>query len=249
MGAIFISVRSGSTRLPNKANLDICGKPSMQYLIDTLKHTEKADEIILCTTRLKEDDQLCRLAKKNNIKYFRGSSEDKLLRWLEACKKFNVDFFVNVDGDDIFFDYGLADMCFAQHRKRRADFIDGHGLYNDVYGITFEALKEVCDIKGTNETEYIRSYFLEGDRFDILPLENIPSKYLKQDIRMTLDYPEDLIFFTTVIQSLKGAKVSLTFDNILFFLSKNPEVKNINFCLDKKWKDNQKKIITPVFKT
>ena len=249
MGAIFISVRSGSTRLPNKANLDICGKPSIQYLISTLKRTEEADEIILCTTLSREDDQLCYLAKKNNIKYFRGSSEDKLMRWLEACKKFNVDFFVNVDGDDIFFDYGLADRCFVQHREREADFIDGHGLYNDVYGITFQALKEVCDIKGTNETEYIRSYFLEGDRFDICPLQNIPSKYLKQDIRMTLDYPEDLIFFTTVIQSLKGAKVSLTFDNILFFLSKNPEVKNINFCLDKKWKDNQKKIITPVFKT
>ena len=58
MKCIFISVRTDSTRLPQKALLNICGKPSVQYLIENMKNSSKADEIILCTTLLKSDDAL-----------------------------------------------------------------------------------------------------------------------------------------------------------------------------------------------
>ena len=135
MNAIFISVRTGSTRLPNKAILQLCGKPTIQHRINNLKQSSKADEIVLCTTQLDSDDILCEIAERSGIQYFRGSSEDKLMRWLGACEKYDVDFFVNADGDDLFFDYGLADHLFNQYEESRSEFIDGHGLYVDVYGI------------------------------------------------------------------------------------------------------------------
>ena len=128
MKALFISVRTGSTRLPNKATLDICGKPTIQYLIDNLKKSAHADRIVLCTTQLDEDDVLCKIAKDNGISFFRGSSEDKIERWRGACEEYDIEFFVNADGDDIFFDYGLADLCFTQYEYSAADFIDGRGL-------------------------------------------------------------------------------------------------------------------------
>ena len=60
--AIFLSVRTGSSRLPNKSVLKIHNKYTIEYVIDNLKKSEKTDKIILCTTRKSEDDKLCEIA-------------------------------------------------------------------------------------------------------------------------------------------------------------------------------------------
>ena len=50
MKSIFITVRTGSTRLRNKCLLDIDGQTSISYLINRLKNSKNNDNIILCTT-------------------------------------------------------------------------------------------------------------------------------------------------------------------------------------------------------
>lgn len=90
--AIFITVRSASSRLPEKCYLPIKGKPTIQYVIEQAKKSKLADIIVLCTTRNKEDDELCKIAIKNSITYSRGSETDKLERWNSAAKKYNIEF-------------------------------------------------------------------------------------------------------------------------------------------------------------
>ena len=115
VNSILITVRTSSTRLPRKAILDINGKPTIQYLIENIKKSKLADKIILCTSEEPDDDILCQIATDCGIDYYRGSLKDKLVRWMEACKEYNIDFFVNVDGDDLFFDYNLADLVIEQY--------------------------------------------------------------------------------------------------------------------------------------
>jgi len=240
VNSILITVRTSSTRLPRKAILDINGKPTIQYLIENIKKSKLANKIILCTSKEPDDDILCQIATDCGIDYYRGSLKDKLVRWMETCKEYNIDFFVNVDGDDLFFDYNLADLVIEQYNEYPCDFIDGNGLYNDVYGVRTKALKKVCDIKDTNDTEYIRLYFTETNLFDVKKINNIPEKYIKRKVRMTLDYKEDFEFFKTVIEGVLPNE--LTLDNINNFLYNNPSIANINYFLDEEWKSNQKKI-------
>ena len=80
--------------------------------------------------------------KDNNIDFYRGDELNKSKRWYGACKKYDIDFFVTADGDDLFYDVGLSDLCFEQIEN---DYIDGQGLYNDVYGMTTKALKKILD--------------------------------------------------------------------------------------------------------
>jgi len=237
--ALFISVRTGSTRLPNKAVLKINNLFTIEYLIERVKLITSTPLIVLCTTTLPEDDILCDIAVENGIKFFRGSAEDKLQRWLNAAQHFNVSEFVNADGDDIFYDAPLADLCFKQLKDTDSDFIDGSGLYNDIYGIKTSALERVCDIKGTIETEFIKPYFIDTGLFKVQKLENVPTIYKKNNIRMTLDYSEDLEFFTTIISALKHDKGYLDFKKILNFINKNPKVREINYFLEKQWQKNQ----------
>ena len=117
MKAIFVSVRSGSTRLPQKALMEIGSRTTIEYLIDRVKQSKHASRIVMCTTELPEDDRLCEIAEQNEILFFRGSAPDKLKRWLGAAKKYDIDFFVNADGDDLFFDAGLADICFEPYEN------------------------------------------------------------------------------------------------------------------------------------
>ena len=199
MNVIFISVRTGSSRLPKKALYEIQGKTTIEYLIDRLKKSKYAEKVIVCTTELKEDDILCDIAERNDIDYFRGSSPDKLMRWLGATERYGVDFFVNVDGDDIFFDAELADICFEQ--RKDVDFIDGQGQYNDVYGVSSHALNMVCESKQSNETEFIKPFFYDIKEYiNIQKIVNVPDKYKKRKMRLTLDYEEDFEFFKNVIE-------------------------------------------------
>ena len=67
--------------------------------------------------------------------------------------------------------------------------------------------------------------------------------YEKKNIRMTLDYEEDLSFFKTVIEHFQNTKSEMFFENILKFLESNPNVVNINWHCEQSWVDNQKKMI------
>tara|TARA_A100001015_G_C14683241_1_gene591584 strand:- start:308 stop:688 length:381 start_codon:yes stop_codon:yes gene_type:complete len=123
MNSIFISVRTGSTRLPNKSILKIKDKYTIEYVINSVKKSKYADRIVLCTTKKPEDNILCEIAKKNNISYYKGSEHDKFKRWYWAAIEYNVGFFVTVDGDDLFYDSKLADICFEKGKGYQ--FVNG----------------------------------------------------------------------------------------------------------------------------
>ena len=116
------------------------------------------------------------------------------------------------------------------------------GIQFDIggFGTLVPTLKKVCDIKDTDDTEYIRLYFTETNLFDVKKINNIPEKYIKRKVRMTLDYKEDFQFFKTVIEGVLPNE--LTLDNINNFLYNNPSIANINYFLDEEWKLNQEKI-------
>lgn len=240
--AIFITARAGSTRLPRKCLLKINGKYTIEYLIERVKKSKLKDLIVLCTTKLKEDDILCDIALKHGIEYFRGSVKDKLMRWYNAVKKFNVDFFVTADGDDLFCEPELIDLAFKQWMESKGDFIEAEGLPCGAftYGIKAATLKKVCEIKNTTDTEMMWPYFKDTGLFKIEKLRNVPAFYRRPEIRMTLDYPEDFKFFETVITDLSRQKKYFSLKDIISYLDEHPEVIKINQSMQKIFLANQR---------
>ena len=237
MNGIFITVRTGSTRLPNKSILKIKDKYTIEYVINSVKKSKYADKVILCTTRNSEDDILCEIAEKNKIEFYRGSELNKFKRWVGAAEKFNIDFFVTADGDDLFYDVGLSDLCFEQIED--GDFIDGQGLYNDVYGMKTFTLKTILSIlDGKNIEPYDIVDFLKTTNLKVKKLENVPKIYKKNNIRMTLDYQEDFEFFSNVIENIK---FDFNIKDVLNYIQDNPYIVNINYKREQDWKNNQGK--------
>ena len=96
---IIVEVRSNSSRLPNKHFLLVLKKPIIEFLIKRLKKVTNVDAIIIATTTNKNDDKLCMIAKKNEIKYFRGSEENVTDRVLQTAKKYKLEIICRVTGD------------------------------------------------------------------------------------------------------------------------------------------------------
>ena len=240
---IFITVRTNSTRLPQKALMELSdGLTTIEYLIQRVKNSKKADNIILCTTNKSEDDILVDIAINNNINYFRGSVEDKLQRWLGAASKFSIDYIVTADGDDLFCEPKLIDYAFEQFEKNDSDFLMCTGIICGAftYGIKTNALMKVCQIKDSNKTEMMWVYFTDTGLFKVEELNNVAKKYFRDDIRMTLDYSEDLIFFKSVIDEAKNINNYLHLDDILNVIEENPKLKDINYFRQNDFLQNQK---------
>lgn len=251
--AIFITVRTGSTRLPKKSLMEIGGLTTIQHVIRRVKKSKLADFIVLCTTNLPEDDVLCEIAAREGIEFFRGSVKDKLERWHGAAEKFDVEFFVTADGDDLFCEPELIDLAFRQYEvaENKPDFIESNGLVCGAftYGIKTSALQKVCQIKDTDDTEMMWVYFTETGLFDRQQLEGVDDIYRRPEIRMTLDYPDDFKFFKTVIEYFESAKKDFNLKDIIKYLDEHPEVMKINQYLQEKFRDNQKNKTTLMLKT
>lgn len=241
--AIFMTVRTGSSRLPKKALLKINGRSTIERLIQRVKRSQKAELIVLCTTDLPEDKILCEIAAQNGISYFQGSVADKLERWNGAAQKYDVEFFVTADGDDLFCEPELIDLAFTQYERTGADFIEGGpelicGSFT--YAIKAAALKKVCEIKDSEDTEMMWVYFTDTGLFQTEKLQNVPDVFKRPEIRMTLDYDDDFQFFKNIIDHFAG-RDDFTLREIVAYLDEHPEVIKINQHRQQEFLANQKK--------
>jgi spore coat polysaccharide biosynthesis protein SpsF len=251
MKAIFITVRTSSTRLPQKCLLPFGEARTIEFLIRRLKRSKLAEEIILCTTENNEDDVLCEIATKEGIQLFRGSERDKLSRWAGAARQFGVDFFVTADGDDLFCEAELIDLCFKQYDETGADFIEQEGLICGcfTYGLKASALYKVCEIKNSEDTEMMWVYFKDTGLFRCETLRNAPEPFQRPEIRMTLDYEDDLRFFKACAEPFfKAGRYDFTLRDVMQVINENPEIIKINQHRQEEFLANQRARTTLVLK-
>jgi len=241
---IFLLVRLGSSRLPKKAMKEINNKPIIQYLVNRLKNSEKTRNLVVCTTNKKSDDELVNFLEEKEIKYFRGSEHDLLVRLRDAAIFFKTDFVVVVDGDDIYTDPYYVDKVVDEYEKTNADFITDDGFPHGFVpvGITRDALEKICKVKVSNNTETgYREFFTQTNLFNCRYIK--PEKYMKfpKKLRLTLDYEEDLILAKEIFGSL-GNYFHL--EEIIALFEKQPNLIKIIDGVDERWKKYFSKNLT-----
>lgn len=240
--AVFITVRSDSSRLPGKAYKDILGSPVIEMIIKRAKLVKKTDLVVVCTTERKIDDKIIELAEKNNVKYFRGSLDDKLERWYGAVQKFNIDTFATFDGDDLLCAPELIDLGLEQMQREGLDFLeapDNLAVGAFTYCIKASALKKVCGIKDTDDTEMMWTYFKDTGIFKTGVLKVDNKIYYNPDARLTLDYQEDFDFFEKVFKYFNNKENDVSLVKVMEYLNAHPEIVSINADRAKEWKQNQ----------
>ena len=239
--AIFITVRLASTRLPQKALLKLYGETSLiEHDIRRAKLVQGIDAIVLCTTEDANDDLLCEIATKEGIYFYRGSTEDKLSRWLGAADKFKIDYFITYDADDPLCDPELIEKGFKQYEVNHPDLLEAPDVSAGAftYGLDVKALREICKNKKSESTEMMWVYFTENEAYSVESLLNVDPLFLRPQYRLTLDYPEDLRFFQELFGET-GYSYETPLRKVLAYLDLHPEIANINFFRHQEFLDNQ----------
>lgn len=226
----LITARLKSTRLPMKLLREVEGRPIVSHMIDRLKLAKHVDQIIICTSTNPQDDPLEDIAATENITCFRGDEDDVVKRLSDAATAFDLDYVLSITADCPFSDPDYAGSIVEAYLSTKADLIRAfdlpHGAFT--YGINPAALLKVLEIKDETDTEAWGRYFTDTDLFTIydLPIEN--PLHRQPELRMTLDYPEDLEFFKAVFSALYVPGRVFSLDEILHFLQAHPEVVELN---------------------
>src|SRR5713101_6310099 len=96
---IMIQARTGSKRFRRKVIAKIMSKPMMWHIINRVKKVRNVHQIILVTTRKKEDRILLKIAKNAGIIGFAGNTYDVLSRYYQCALKHKADVIVRITGD------------------------------------------------------------------------------------------------------------------------------------------------------
>jgi spore coat polysaccharide biosynthesis protein SpsF len=247
---VFIPVRLNSSRLPKKHLQLLNGKPALQHIIERLDNCEEIRNVVVCCTTSSSDDELVNFLQKNKIKFFRGSEKDILQRFLDAAKKFETDIIIDVEGDKIYTDPQYVDQIAHKLKISNIEFIIGneskikfnpsnhfiHGIIPA--GFTKNALEKICKLKNTQDTEtgycefFIKSPFIKSEFFVI------ETNAYFHEIRLTLDYLEDLKLAEKIFE-LIGSK--FTKNDLIKVFKNNPELILITKNITKEWELNYNK--------
>lgn len=248
--AIFISVRTKSTRLPKKALLEVKGKTVVEHLIDRLKLAKLPDLIILCTSTHPDDAVLAEIANKNGIEHFTGSEDDVLYRYLKAAEKFRVDFAVIALGDAVFCDPEYIDKTIEFFKETNADFIKIPELPVGAftYGLKIEAVRKVCEMKDESDTEVWGGYFMTPGIFDVRDLKVEDEELRHPEMRLVIDYPEDFELVKQIFNRLYKEGEVFRLKEVMRLIKENPELLEINKKCHGLYEAHLKKSPKPKFK-
>jgi len=241
MNVIIIQARMGSTRLPGKVMRKIGNKPMLYYMINQVKASKKANDIVIATTTLKEDDEIVSYAESLGVKVYRGSELDVLDRFYNCMKEQKSKTIIRLCADSPFIDFNIIDDCISKFEKSDVDYlsntikkIDGKwiegkngfpvGLAVEVF--TFDSLVKAWQKgKKPSDREHVTEYIFHNP--NDFRLKGITNYEELGDMRLIVDYLEDFELAEKIIENF-NEKELFTMEKLKEFLNKNLDLKLLN---------------------
>jgi len=207
----FITVRTSSVRLPKKCLLPLGDCNVLEHVIRRCKHFEFRP--IVCTTNNPEDAILVSIAQSEEVEFYCGNINPQS-RWIECAGELDAFSFHAIDCDDPYFDPLEVERSYSYMND----------LHLRCVLPTKSSENDALGMMGT-------SMSLRSGETKILPERRSEEEL----VRMTLDYPEDYWFLSTVARL--GAKPE-TSRNDVNLIACHP-IKQINLFRTKEWKERQ----------
>lgn len=229
----IIQARQGSSRLPGKALIDICGKPAIQRVVERLRRAKTLDDVIVAMPESIVDDELERFCDRMGYSYFRGDEDNVLLRVLETARQFEVDVIVEITADCPLIDWAHVDGLVDTFLDRDCDhtsniitrtFPRGY----DIRIFSRESLERTyleCDNDVDRNHVSTWQYLNPKGKLNYKCLNMIAPLYQdRPDLDITLDTPEDLELIRWIFEFEKqGYNLDLTCEEVIGLIDTYPE--------------------------
>lgn len=197
IGAI-IQARMGSTRLPGKVMMDICGKPLLWHVIDNAKRS--VDTVIVATP----DDNIARYAREEGVLSFIGDEHDVLDRYHQTALYYQLDHIIRITSDNPMVDPEMVRKLIKFYFDGGYDWASNcrlevtYPVGNDAEIFSIYALEEAW-LETIELRENVTSYIYNHP--EIFKLGVMKNEIDQSHLRWTVDTIEDLKNIRKIIQS------------------------------------------------
>ena len=238
---VFLTVRTGSTRLSKKCLLPFGETNVLGHVIRRAEYAGFTP--VVCTSTCQSDNEIETFCATQGVLIYRGSLNNKLLRWHDCARKFGVSIFHTIDVDDPFFDPKQIKQSMELLIDENLDIvhpteISSQGSASVGYSIRFSALeKEYKYLSSIDDIEMVDSAF---NHLGKLKQKKLTTNLLDfPNVRLTLDYPED---YGLLLFILKELGPNCNREELLSFFSRNPDLYKFNWYRNKEWNDKQNQL-------
>lgn len=208
----------------------------IEYLVSFLKSVSLIDEIVLAISEGDENKPFYTLAEKMGVEYIVGSEQDVQHRLILAADKAEGSIVYRVTTECPFIYMDNFEDVLRKHVENQASLTVIEGLPEGTYYeiIDLECLKLAHDEgESRHRSELCTLYMAENPKkFSIQKLDVDSQALHRPDIRLTVDYPEDLIVVREVYKALKNEGQFLKIDEIIKYMDEHPQLKAVNGWID-----------------
>ena len=234
---IIIQARMGSTRLPGKILKPFYGgKTLLETLLENL-HKVNGVKVIVATSVNENNDQLETFLRERNELVYRGSENDVLDRFIKAAEENNVEGIVRICSDNPFMDWHGVAKLVEKAKTSDADYIGFRinekpsilthfGFWGEY--VTLNALKRVYSTTdlGTPAHEHVTFHvYKHPEEYKCEWIAGPDFLEGRDDIRLTIDTPDDLQNALKVYSDLKSKDDNFTLKDVVEYLDAHEEIK------------------------
>lgn len=188
----------GSTRLPGKMLMDICGSTLLERCLSVMKRASDIDtKMYLATTHLEEDQILLSKCQSTSIEGFGGHPLDLIERFMSIATKANLKLICRITGDNPFIDYRFIQYSIKkllEHDFENPTIVTSRGGELapglDVESFNIAALIKASIQSDEYDREHITSGMLESKGFQVIRISG--EQIHKEYSRLTVDFETDL---------------------------------------------------------
>jgi spore coat polysaccharide biosynthesis protein SpsF len=210
---IVLQARLGSTRLPGKLLLPLCGITVFEHILVRLGKAKGPGGVIVATTA-STAPYIEKTAMRFGTPVIIGSEEDVLSRFVVAVETYGIRNVIRATGDNPLVCIEYIDKALELHRSMAADLttypVLPYGTGVEV--IKGDALRKAARLsEDPKEREHITQYIYRRPTQFAIVLGTPRPELLRRELRLTIDTAEDYERMVRIYDALyRGGPIELT---------------------------------------
>ena len=229
--AAALACRNNGSRLFGKPMQILAGELSvLEQIITALKRFEVIDEIVLGISEGNANGIFVDVAHATGVSYIYGDPQDVLMRLIQCGRAAAATDVFRVTTECPWFAYDMLDDLWRRHVEEGNDITVcdrlPEGLHFEIYSL--EAL-ERSHSRGSarDRSEFCSNYARTHPEEFKIAVAHPPEHLQRLDLRVTIDYPEDLVVCRGIAAACADAMPLVPVSRIVEFLDSRPDLKQL----------------------
>ncbi|MBH0042956.1 cytidylyltransferase domain-containing protein [Pseudoalteromonas sp. SWXJZ10B] len=234
---IIIQARMTSSRLPGKVLLPFGTNSILETMLDRLINFKS--NIIIATTNDGTEAPIINICQKNDIRFYRGDTEDVLGRYFNAAKFFDAkadDVIIRLTSDCPFIDPKWIQTAIGIFEKKQFDIVSlgphsgfPRGLDTCIFSFSLlEYTSKLATMKADRE-----HVTLGMNKFKNLSVFNLSAEADYSQFRITLDEHDDYKMLCALYEHF-NYDPTFSYEQLIYALTTHSDISNINKHVEQK---------------